>query len=319
MTTTIEQQNLEAIRALSLDELTINTRYRDHPELCQTDHERLFRYDLSSAIESGGICSITSSENKAVAACAIKPLSWDTRHFGHPMAKLTLAAAPECNPDSVLQLLETAITSMNKDKPHLHISCEVDIDDYNCLTPLLNLGAIILDIKREYRWTSFKGIKPPKFLSQIRDYRPEDKTRVMRILQQSDFKSRFTRDALLSPRKTAELYQIWLEKLLDGKEDDRIALVAERNGEVQACGTIEKHDLSHAGVNINMMSGGIYVSTPEARGSYYPIIYSLTEKASLICKTSQTCVSLNNHSAIRVLERMNFGTRSTRYALRLVR
>lgn len=319
MTTTIEQQDLEAIHALSFDELTINTKYRDHPELCQTDHERLFRYELSTAIESGGICSTASSRNKVVCACAIKPLSWDTNHFGLPMAKLTLAAAPECNPDSVHELLETTITLMNKEKPRLHISCEVDIDDYNCLNPLLNLGAIILDIKREYRWTSFKGIRPPKFLSQIRDYRAEDKNRVMRIFEQSDFKSRFTRDKLLSHTKTAELYKIWLEKLLDGKEDDRIALVAERNGEVQACGTIEKHDLSHAGVNINMMSGGIYVSTPQARGSYYPIIYSLTEKASLTCKTSQTCVSLNNHSAIRVLERMNFGTKSTRYALRLVR
>lgn len=233
------------------------------------------------------------------------------------MAKLTLAAAPT-HPQATLQsLLKEAFSTIKQEPKSLHISCEVDIDDYHCLNALIGFGAEILDIKREYRWTSLKGIQAPKFLSRVRDYQPEDKESVIQLLEQSHFESRFSRDQLLDQRKTKKLYEIWLEKLLDGKEKDRIALVMERNSQVQACGTIEKQDLSYAGVNVQLMSGGLYVSCAEAIGSYYPIIYSLTNRASTFCDSSQTCVSLNNHAAVKVLEKMNLGTASTRYALRI--
>lgn len=307
----------ETISRLNLGGLTIQTRYRGHPQLNRTDHENLFRHELVCAVESGGICASISCENETAAICAIKPLTWDSQHFGYPMAKLTLAAAPIHPPATLHCLLKETFSTIKQETASLHISCEVDIDDYPCLNALIGFGAEILDIKREYRWTSLKGIQAPKFLSCVRDYQPEDKAKVMQLLEESHFDSRFSRDQLLDQRKTEKLYQIWLEKLLDGKENDRIALVMERNGRVQACGTIEKQDLSHAGVNVQLMSGGLYVSCAEAIGSYYPIIYSLTNRASIFCDSSQTCVSLNNHSAVKVLEKMNLGTASTRYALRI--
>lgn len=316
-TNTTKFHKPEKISGLNLDALRIQTRYRGHPKLSQTDHQRLFRYELFSAVESGGICASISCENGITAVCAIKPLTWDSRHFGLPMAKLTLAAAPSTPPAILHSLLKETFSTREQETASLHISCEVDIDDYLCLNTLISFGAEILDLKRDYLWTSLKGIQAPKFLSRVRNYRPEDKAEVMQLLKESHFDSRFSRDQLLDQGKTDELYQIWLEKLLDGEENDRIALVMERNGRVQACGTIEKQDLSHAGVDIQLMSGGIYVSCAEAIGSYYPIIYSLTNRASVFCDSSQTCVSLNNHSATKVLEKMNLGTASIRYALRL--
>src|SRR5690606_30666922 len=124
-------------------------------------------------------------------------------------------------------------------------SCEVDIDDYSCLNALLGLGAEVMDIKREYRWTSLKGIRAPKFLSLVREYHPSDKAQCIQLLAETNFESRFSRDTLLNPSKTKELYQLWLEKLLDSDNSDRIALVVEKNGQVQACGTIEQQDLSY--------------------------------------------------------------------------
>lgn len=308
----------EEIFNLDLDALTIHTCYRGHPDLSQADHQRLFRHELVSALRSGGVCTSVTCRNRTVAACAIRPLDWDTAHFGLPMARLTLAASPFCPAASLPGLLRDTISALRRKMPVRHISCEVDIDDYPCLNALLDLGANVLDVKREYRWTSFRGITPPKFLSRVRDYDVADRHEVMGLMEGARFEGRFSRDPLLSPSKTLELYRIWLEKLLDGNEADRIALVIERNGRVQGCGTIERQDLRYAGVNLQLMSGGIYVSSPTATGGYYPMIYSLVKKASALCRTSQTCVSLNNHAATRVLEKMNLGTTSTRYALRLI-
>ena len=307
----------EKISHLSLDQLIIYTRYRNHPQLSKADHQNFFRYELVSAVEAGGVCTTASCDNSAIAACAIKPLQWDSQHFGLPMARLNLAAAPRCPPAILKKLLEESISAARKKSIKLHISSEIDIDDYSCLNALLGLGAEILDIKREYRWSTLKGIKAPKFLSRVRDYHQEDKLQVLRLLEHVHFESRFSRDRRLDQKKSIELYRIWLENLLDRGENDRIALVMEKNNRIQACGAIEQQNLSHAGMDIQLMNNGIYISSTEATGRYYPIIYSLAERALSRFYTVQTCVSLNNHPAIRVLEKMNAGTESTRYALSL--
>lgn len=305
------------IHQLRLDALAIYTRYRGHPHLSNADHQRIFRHELVTAVEAGGVCSTISSKHGVVAACAIKPLGWDTQHFGLPMAKLSIAAAPSCSPIALGDLLRDTFLVEKQKSSRLHLSSEVDIDDYLCLNSLIGLGAEILDIKREYRWTSLKGTKAPKFLSQVREYHPQDKPQSLKLMTFKGFESRFSRDRLLEEATTSKLYQIWLEKLLDSYKRDSIALVMERNGQVQACGAIERQDLSYAGTNVQMMSNGIYISSPEAIGSYYPIIYALAERSLARFDSVQTCVSLNNRSASRVLEKMNAGTESTRYALRL--
>ena len=304
-------------KGLDLGALTIYTRYRGHPQLCQADHQRLFRHELISAVEAGGVCTTVNNRTGVIAACAIKPLEWDTRHFGFPMAKMSLAAAPTCPPSALSTLLHDTIYTVKQETSTLHISCEVDIDDYLCLNALLGLGAEILDIKREYRWTSLKDIKPPKFLSLVRKYRENDKPQCMRLMEETYFESRFSRDPLLPESRTTNLYQIWLENLLSSKDDRKVALVMEKGGIVQACGAIEKHDLSYAGINLQMMGNGIYISSREATGGYYPIIYALAERSLSKFDSVQTCVSLNKHSAVRVLDKMNGGTASRRYALRL--
>lgn len=315
--TDIDFLDLEHIHQLRLEQLTIHTRFRGHPEFDPVDHQSLFRHDLLCAVESGGSCASLSHRSELLAVCAVQPLDWDSRHFGLPMARLTLAASPACPPDRLPILARETINGTRGTSETLHLSVEIDIDDYPCVNALLSLGANILDIKREYRWTSLRDFNPPKFLSLIREYQPEDKRDVLQVLDAAHFESRFSRDPLLDPCKVRDLYRIWLEKLLDGDTQQRIALVMERNGRIQACGAIEKADLSTAGVNVQIMNGGIYVASARAVGGYYPMIYSLVKRASSSCATSQTCVSLNNHAATRVLERMNLGTPSTRYAMRL--
>lgn len=305
------------VHQLKLDALTIYTRYRGHHQLSVTDHQNLFRLEMVSALEAGGICATLREQDTIAAVCAIKPLTWDTQHFCLPMAKMSVAASPDCPPTALNNLIRDTLLVANKETCSLHVSCEVDIDDYICLNALLRQGAEIYDIKREYRWRSLKGIKAPKLLSQIREYRESDKEQCLKIMENTRFESRFTRDPLLSRPLANKLYQSWLEKILTSKKSERIALVMEKSGYVQACGALERKDFGYAGNNIKMMDGGIYISSHEATGSYYPVIYALAERSLARFDSVQTCVSLNNHRAVRVLERMNAGTASRRYALRL--
>jgi hypothetical protein len=233
-----------------------------------------------------------------------------------PMANLMLAVNPSCAPKALSALVESTIASAHASSESLHLSAELDIDDYLSVNTLIHFGFEIMDIKREFRWTNLKGVQAPKFLTQVRSYMPADKKQVMDILNEISFRGRFSRDTTIPFGKAEEMYTIWLDKLLEGK-DRTTALVFEQNGKVQACGVIEQTDLSAAGVSIQFMDKGLYLAHPKSVGGYYPVIYSLARHSLARHGSVQTSVSLNNHSATRVLERMNGGTKTIRIALRL--
>ena len=307
-----------AISDLDLSQLAIYSKYRGHPLINEKDHQALLRQDLTTSLNAGGLCTGIVKNTAVQAVCALRPLEWDSKHFGTPMASLTVAASRGCNENDLAGLLTYALSLHEPHSSGLHVSCEIDIDDYTCLNTLLGLGANILDLKREYRCTSLSRVRKPKFLSRVRAYHASDKTAVMALLDQSAFETRFSRDQALSAEKTASMYRLWLERLLDTQDEDRIAMIMERGADILACGAIERRDFSASGIDLQIMNGGIYISSPVGTGGYYPILYSLIAEAEDRGMTSQTCVSLNNHAATRVLERMNVGTASARYALRLL-
>ena len=312
----IEFHTIESAQSLNLSPLTIYTRYRGLSALRDRDHARLLRHELESALVEGGICA--SLENDSLeAVCAITPLEWDTAHFGLPMAKLVLSATTSCPQQQVVALLRATLTAAHEKSPLRHVSIELDIDDYVCLNSLLSIGCEVLDIKRHFRWTSLKHVQPPKFLSSVREYHPSDKNQVMDLIDSTLFASRFSRDGMLAPERSSALYSLWLEKLLNQTCTSSIALVYEKERKIKACGVISTVDLSAAGVPIQFMDNGLYLSSKSGVGGYFPIIYAMAKRALSQYDVVQTCVSLNNHAAIRVLEKMNAGTEATRYALRL--
>lgn len=307
----------ESARSLGLGNLALFSRYRGLPSLCQQDHEQLIRHELADAVARGGLCAGLGDEKAPSAVCAVTPLAWDSAHFGMPMANLVLAAAPDCPRPQLLSLLQQVLAATAARQPLRHVSVDLDIDDYHCLNALLALGCEVVDIKRYFRWSSLKEVRTPKFLSCVRAYRQEDKSRVLQLLDGACFESRFSRDALLAPERVKGLYRRWFEQLLEQPDDEVIALVFEKGGQVEACGVIAEQDLQPAGVSARFMDKGLYVSGPRGVGGYFPVIYALAERSLARHDTVRTCVSLNNHAAVRVLERMNAVTASTRYALRL--
>ncbi|WP_111657759.1 hypothetical protein [Isoalcanivorax indicus] len=307
----------EGVRHLGLARLTLLSRYRGLALLCPQDHEQLFRHELAAALEAGGVCATLGAGQELAAVCAVMPLAWDSAHFGMPMANLLVAAAPDCTRERLSALLNAALSRAAAMQPLRHVSVELDIDDYNGLNALLAMGCEVVDIKRYFRWSSLKGVRKPKFLSRVRAYAPTDHARVMQLLEAARFESRFSRDALLREQDVRTLYTCWFEQLLARADDDVMALVFEKAGRVQACGVIAERDLRPAGVPVQFMDQGLYVSGPQGVGGYYPVIYALAERALARYDTVQTCVSLNNYPAVRVLERMSAGTPATRYALRM--
>lgn len=319
MSVEVELMGAEHIRALDLAGLLIHTRYRGIRGLTAVDHETIFRSSLASAHGAGGICFGAFLGGRLQAVGAITPLAWDSQHFGLPMANLLVAARPGGADTGLPVLIGKALTAAHEILGIRHVSAEIDIDDHDCLDVAQAHGFQQMDIKRAYRWYDMAAVPVPKFRSRVREYRPEDRERVLKLVESSNFGSRFSRDHVLAGSRVAAMYQSWLEQLLDKVGRDVIALVFERVGQVEACGVIGTLDLSPAGVPLRFMDKGLYVSGAQGVGGYFPVLYELAARSLQDHVLAQTSVSLGNHAAVRVLDKMQAGSESVRCALRLYR
>lgn len=304
---------------MDLAELVIHSRYRGMHALSAKDHENIFRSDCAAALAAGGVCVAAFSRGRLLAVCAVTPLAWDSAHFGLPMANLLVAAVPDGGGATVRALLDRALEMVRSRSGIRHFSADVDIDDYACLNPLLALGFEVMDIKRAYRWYDMAGIREPKFRSRVREYSPADREQVLGLAAHAEINSRFSRDRFLATDRVEALYGLWFETLLGSSGNNAIALVFEKAGKVEACGVIGEVDLAAAGVACRFFDKGLYVSGPQGTGGYFPVLYELASRSLQRHGLAQTSVSLNNHAAVRVLEKMNVGSESIRYALRLCR
>jgi hypothetical protein len=306
------------VGSIDLSMLDIYSCYQTMP-FCRADiKESLFRQDLKEALSSGGFCQLVLLKSHVIAVAAIKPLAWDSAHFGLPMGQLYLSASVERCPRRALEeLLKQSIDKAQKSLGICHISIETDMDHYHCLNPMLALGFEIMDVKRYFHTTDMQGFKVPRFLSQVRDYEPTDFDKTMRMVERVNIKSRFTRDEFLPPEKTREMYRIWLSNFLQKQGSDVFAYVFERHGNMEGCSVISKKYFPWLKEPVEFMDKGLYVSDRKGVGGFAPALYKSIERALAQDGVVQTCTSLNNSASIRVLEQWNTHPHVSAYALRL--
>jgi len=306
---------------LELGESSRFSGYRGLRTLDDSHHRIILAETLRSALKAGGLCHGLSAETgSVVAVCAVSPLEWDGSHFGLPMARLFVASSPGVEPVSIRGLAETTLAEAADSFPLRHVSANIDIDNYECVNALLASGFEILDIKRSFFWSRLDGVPTPKFLSRVSEYERTEREEVLSLVEDISFDTRFSRDPQLPQDKVVAMYRLWLKQLLERAEKGQgcIALVFRKAGKIRACGVIGETDLAAYGVPVTFMDKGLYVSSREGIGGYFPVIYQLARLSLARGMVARTMVSLNNHSAVRVLEAMRSGSASTCYEMRFL-
>lgn len=315
----INALNQADIVAADFSGLQLFSRFRRHPGFSVADQLTIFRHELLEALDQHGFCEALFLEDRIIAVVAVRLLSWDSDHFGLPMARMHIAAAETATADAISELVNSAAAQFRRRSAAQHYSLEVDIDDYSCLNGALGAGFQVMDLKRTYCARRLReDIDFIRLSSRVRPFREEDRDAVRALVAQVDFVSRFSRDCTLDGDRARTLYQRWFERLLREGDSAVIALVFQRAGKVAACGVIEETDLFRYGVSKRFFSGGLYASASSGAGGYIPVMHALTTEAARRHGIVDTTVSLNNTAPCRVLESFrSYSGTVTRYALRL--
>lgn len=292
-------------------------RYRLHPGVSNKELQNANAQAMKAVLSAETVLACVERDGQK-GVVGIRPLPWDSAHFGMPMASLAALANPEADSHRLAVLLRNTVRSHFRKTGCRHYSIEVDVDDYTVLNACTQAGFEVMDFKRTYFTNRLnRESSYTKLNAGVRAYRAEDREAVLNLADQVLFDTRYTRDRYLDGSHSQVLYRKWFEKLIDDYPHAANVLVCERGGEVVACGAIGEKDLSALGINRKIRSGSIYASTKSGQGAYGPVLYRLTSEALETHGLVETTVSLNSTVATRVVEGVRPNKSLTHCCLRL--
>lgn len=257
-------------------------------------------------------------ESRPVAVARLLHLDWDSNFFSRPMTQLDVIHTGATAMEGLPGLLDAALLSIRTKFVGHHVSCHVDIDDYELLNGLIARGFFMADLKRSYvAKRHSQPLREGRLIFSARPYQPEDYEQVFQILPHFSFISRFSRDPSFQPERVRSMYQKWLEGLLSAPEENKIVRVVFRNKRAIAIGGVKRMNLDHYPVRRTMFGDGLFFGLPEGRGAYMAVLASLVDAGLQISDALETKVSANNIAAVRALEGLHYRPASSQYALHL--
>lgn len=315
-----KQLEMDEVERIPISNFCVYSRFRAHRRFSGQDCRALCRATVINAVAEGGRCYALYESGRMALLLVLRRLDWDSDHFGLGMGRVTMLAVRNARLSPDLAATLSALVAEAGDALQVrHWSAEADIDDYFCLNLLTAVGFCVMDLKRTYCAYQLRlHIKRSGRLRSVEPYQNDDEAVVMRLLEQSHFITRFSRDDNLDQGRVASMYGMWFRQLLEMNGNGANVVVYRVNGVIRACGAIAEFDFAPLGFNRRMMAGGLYVSSRDRGvGGYLPVLYSLTKTAIDKHGMVETSVSANNTAACRVLDRFHSNS-VTRYALHLL-
>lgn len=306
-----------AFAGVSCSGLEFYSRFRYHPGFSSDDVSRMSAIDFSLLFNDENIGFFVMSSGEAVALCVAVKSVWESGYFDVSMARLYCFSSANVDADLLSVLVNKTVNHAFEKSGICHFSIDVDIDNYQVLNCLAGNGFEILDIKRTY-FTNKLGVNPEfsRSVARVRDYTEADADIVQEIIAAARFETRFTRDRFLSRDASDALYQQWFMNLVKDSGLGSHVVVFERMGRVVGCGGIGEMSFSRYGIDRKMRTGSLYACSSEGVGGYAPVLYRLTSDAIASHGLVETTVSLNNASAVRVVEGVRPNRSTTSYAMR---
>jgi len=279
------------------------SRYRRYPGFNAQDCLNIFKGSLVELAKTAWGVAARAQQGALQFLAMVVPLPWDSQHFGMPMARLHVwTASPTVGPEE-LEAVSGLLSRVQDEYGCRHVSMDVDIDNFPVMNAVLGLGFEVMDFKRSY-FTNVhnRHAENDKGLSRVRPYVPADYTTVMALLDEVQFETRYTRDCRLDRQRAQAAYHVWMDGMLRNEAGKNLLLVSERSDGVVACGAMGEVDFSKYGIDRKVRTNSLFACSKMGVGDYGAILTRLTQESLKTHDLIDGAMSLNNASAIRVVE-----------------
>ncbi len=265
-------------RLTSLLEAHAFKPYRQYRTYSRKEQLAILLAEVDGALKVPGEFSRVIGGDEPRAAVVARPLDWDSRFFGLPMARIdyvlaTAAATREDRADVI-----AAACAAARQAGVQHLTARVDVADLDTLGVLEDQGFRTMDALVTYIMRPVKD--PPRevrTVGGIRHARPEDHAAIIDITREAyqGYRGRFHLDPHLSSARADELYVEWARQCVSGTMADIILVSEDSDGRLQGYLAYRRRQPASS-LGMPIYGGGLGACRRDSPGAYASLIRDAT-------------------------------------------
>lgn len=239
------------------------------------------------------------------AAIALLKMDWDCNHFDSLIGEVVIASCGRYGEELVADLLPEVFVRAYSDGWQ-HVSVHIDASNALLADIVRRAGFWLADTKMVYRRSPDAGTSSPRLLFSPREMVSQDIDKVRGIISRAEFPSRFSRDGFFETHRVAEMHLSWLENIINRPESERIACVAESEGNIMAFAVAESVSRKEEQGVWQGYSRALAAGERSACGAALAAVGAMTFIAQKRQSPIECVVSAHNPAAIRGLRYLGY-------------
>ena len=263
---------------------------------------------------SGGFLLCGEKVGVGCAAAGVARMDWDSEHFNAEIGELLLTSTGRRGKELLANIIPEVLARASRDGWQ-HISVHVDSTDTELAEILLGAGFWQADTKMVYRYGSHGSDSSPRLLFSPREMREDDIEQVRNIVARADFPSRFSRDTFFCPDRVVDMHLCWLQNILARPAPERIACVAESDGNIMAFAVSEYVERLDRSPHWRGYSRALAAGEKRACGAALSAVGAMTSVARERDSDIECVVSAHNRAANRGLSYLGYKLSGRQFVL----
>lgn len=239
------------------------------------------------------------------AAVALLKMDWDCNHFDSLIGEVIIIPSGKYGEELVADILPEMLALAYSDGWQ-HASVHVDAGNALLADIVRRAGFWLADTKMIYRRSPDLSTSSPRLLFSPREMVNRDIDKVRRIISRAEFPSRFSRDGFFEADRVTGMHLSWFENIIRRPESERVACVAESEGNIMAFAVAESVSRKEQRGVWQGYSRALAAGERSACGAALAAVGAMTFIAQRRQSPIECVVSAHNPAAIRGLRYLGY-------------
>jgi hypothetical protein len=279
--------------------------YRHYRVWSRVKQDAIMAAEVTRARSTPGAWGIVVGEGDAAAVALVRPLEWDSRFFGLPMARLDwILRGPRAEDGTIAAAVRGVVGRLAAEGVR-HVTARVDVGDMAAVSALEAAGFRLMDALVTY--FTHPRREPPtvvRELGRIRPFEPGDAEEVLEITAEAyaDFRGRFHLDPHLPKGRAQAMYLEWARQCCAGRMADRVAVAENGRGGLLGWASTRRVEPASSVGGITLWNGTLGACRRDSPGAYAGLIRSLAATNHAAGEVTETQTQNHNVATVRILD-----------------
>lgn len=279
--------------------------YRHYRVWPRARQDAIMRAEVGRVLETAGRQAIVAGEGDEALVAIGRPLEWDTRFFGVPMARLDgVLRGPGASPVQIPAVVRALVDRLRA-AGVAHVTAKVDVADMDAVAALEACGFRLMDALVTYFTHPHREAPTPvREVGRVRPLEPGDVDEVLAITEAAyaGFRGRFHLDPHLPIERTRAFYQEWARQCVAGRMADRIVVSDNGRGGIHGWASTRRVEPASTVGGTTLWAGSLGACRHDKPGAYAGLIRSLAAANFAAGEVTETQTQNHNVATVRVYE-----------------